>query len=351
MPRYVYNPATKLYQWIDEETGQLKTGATPPSEFQMSRATGRPIDTIKAKGWTHTKEKGYNYILPSGEIARTPEGKIRYTRERPELVGGEPTYSLQEPASEPKELSMQNFPISGVTPGDYFQKNLAILKNTWDEYARFRYDRLMADTSGDPFLIQQAQMDYADNKMKSKSQLQTYEMQFNKTREEGGLTGSEEYDLATQILTKGLGSNPITLPAGRPRIPDVEERGRPLAESSMKGIAENAAKMAEAKADLPWSRIAPREDVINALKKAVDVGGWRDLNPATKDALMERLDLLMKNMPNAKIRWDEAAKNEIKEYIGVSVPTTLSTAPTALELRAKNTEEAYEQGKELGYWE
>ena len=145
------------------------------------------------------------------------------------------------------------------------------------------------------------------------------EMAFRQTNQDPNL-GREE---KSRMKTDFYGRNPVWKP---PRVEYPEEpkplkipsRGKPSAPSRLDDMADRATELAVGlESPLPF-RGTSKVDILKAVKRAADMAGWGDLNEATKEALLETLDMKMKNTRETRGNWDEETLNAIREYIGLS---------------------------------
>lgn len=114
-----------------------------------------------------------------------------------------------------------------------------------------------------------------------------------------------------------------------PEEPQMPRRGKPLAVSSLDDMAERAVEMARAQESLLPFVGTKKEDIVRAVKRAADMGGWKDLNPATKEALLATLDVKLKNTGETRKAWDEDAEEQVRSYVGVPARKPIPIPETA----------------------
>lgn len=227
------------------------------------------------------------------------------TAGRPDLrsitIYGQP----MEPEPDIEDLPQQDYELGRLTIKRQFTDDMKIA-NGYRDIDPQTYEGLAAE----------AGMTMQSRLAKLQMNLDRTEMAFKQIRQNPNFSPGEQFEGKTKFYD----ANPVwkTPRIRRPATPEMveERRGAPLAVSSITDMAKRAVDVIR-EAETWYGRNPSREEVISRLKESADIGGWRDRNPATKDALLAALDAELKVTEEVEDTWDEEMKNEIAEYIGM----------------------------------
>jgi len=298
-------------------------------------------------GYAYTKEKKYSYIDPeTGKIvySETPLTGFAHTPQPREAEGYAPVseeQAMRHKAALKQGLEAQGYKehwmgepgqeeflgyvrpqadeMDAIIKQDYELGHLTILRQYTDDMKIARFYK-----NADPLMYESLARDAETRKVLGLAEIQANldksKRMFKQIDQDRRLSLEEGFKAKMGYYQKNPG---FTMPQSertkRPEMPAMEKpetRGTPLAVSSIQDMVTRAVTWVK-KGESRFGFNPSREDVIKRLKESADVGGWKDRNQATKEAILAGLNVQLKDTEEVEDTWDEAMKSEIAGYIGV----------------------------------